>query len=245
MASSLLLILAAASTVDLVTAISQNDLFGKLSLLLLAGLSIYSFTIIFQKAIALRAAKGANRSFQKLVEEDGTWDTLFAASKKYAGSPVARLLKETYVECRLENWFESRADIPLDTRLEIANNTVQGILNRTLTAEEERLMDRLNVLAMITTLAPLIGLFGTVWGVLAAFQAIGAEGGASISALAPGISTALVTTIFGLFAAIPALVAYNYFLREIRQISTQMEAFSHDLENAVRKQLLRDGGKRT
>jgi biopolymer transport protein TolQ len=148
------------------------------------------------------------------------------------------------VECRLENWFETRTDLPIETRLEIANSTVQGVLNRTMAAEEDRLMDRLNTLSMITALAPLIGLFGTVWGVLAAFQAIGVEGGASISALAPGISTALVTTIFGLFAAIPALVAYNFFLREIRQISTQMEAFSLDLENAVRKQLLKDGGKR-
>jgi len=239
------LALANVPTVDLVTAISQNDLLGKICLVALTCISVYSITIIVQKAMALQAAKAANRSFQKLVDEDGTWDTLFAAAKKYSGSPVARLLKETYVECRVENWFEGKTDMPLESRLQIASHSIQSILNRTITAEEQRLLGSLNTLSTITTLAPLLGLFGTVWGVLAAFQAIGTEGGASIAALAPGISTALVTTIFGLIAAIPALVAYNYFLLEIRHISTQMETFSHDLENAVRKQLLRgDGGKR-
>jgi biopolymer transport protein TolQ len=244
MLSTFPLIVASVPSVDLITAIKQNDLLGILCLIFLTALSIYSFTIIFQKFFALRAARLSNRAFQRLVEDDGTWDTLFAASKKYAGSPVARLLKEVYVECRVENWFDNRSDLPLETRLEIASNTISGVIARTITAEEERLMDRLHWLSTITALAPLIGLFGTVWGVLAAFQALGLEGGGSIAALAPGISTALVTTIFGLIAAIPALVAYNHFLGEIRQISTQMESFSHELENAIRKQLIRDGGKR-
>jgi biopolymer transport protein TolQ len=234
----------ASSTVDLIAAVRENDLLGKLCLLVLTLLSIYSFTIIFHKFFALRSADRANRAFQRLVDEDGSWDALFAASKKYTASPSARLLKETYVECRLENWFDGKVDLPLEARLEIAKSTVEGVIARTMTAEEDRLLDRLNVLSTITTLAPFIGLFGTVWGVLAAFQSIGAEGGASISALAPGISTALMTTIFGLIAAIPALVAYNHFLRQIRQMSVHMEAFAHDLENAVRKQILRDGGRR-
>jgi biopolymer transport protein TolQ len=233
---------AAAGSVDLITAIKENDPFGKFCLLVLAGLSIWSLTVILLKVYEIQRVKAQTRRFQKLIDGDGSWETLFTAAKKYEGSPLARLLKETYVECRLENWF-SKTGGPLEHRMEIAKATVENILMRVMSNEETRLHSQLTILATVTTLAPFIGLFGTVWGVLGSFQAMGREGSAALAALAPGISTALVTTIFGLIAAIPALIFYNYFMREVHKLTGAMESFSHEIENAVRKQILMDGGK--
>src|ERR1700686_2575237 len=81
-------------------------------------------------------------------------------------------------------------------------------------------------LATIASVSPFIGLFGTVWGVMDSFAGLGDAGAASLRAVAPGISEALVTTAAGLFAAIPALIAYNYFLRDIRNVSARMDSFA-------------------
>lgn len=237
------LLLLASDSVDFVEAIRQNDLVGGACLLLLTCLSIWSLSIIFYKWVVIRRVKDQTLDFQELVDDDGSWESLFTAAKKFPDSPIARLLKETYLECRLENWFEFRKEMPLENRLEIAKNTIEGILLRTISSEEARLQNKLAILSTVSTLAPFIGLFGTVWGVLAAFQALGKQGSAALSTLAPGISTALMTTIFGLIAAIPALVAYNYFMSEIHKLSGNMESFSHEIENAVRKQILQQGAK--
>jgi len=237
------LLLLSADSVDLISAIRENDLVGLICLIALTCMSIYSLMLIIQKYLEVKVAKRQSRAFQGLVDEDGSWEALFVASKRYPDSPLAKLLKETYVECRMENWFTGKKALGLENRLEIAKDTIASILNRTMSREESRLQEKLTILATISTIAPFIGLFGTVWGVLASFQAIGREGSAALSALAPGISTALMTTIFGLIAATPALIAYNYFTREVTKISGDMECFSNDIENAVRKQILVDEEK--
>lgn len=236
-------LLLAQDSVNLISAIRQNDFFGVVCLVALTGLSIYSLTVIFYKWIVISRARQQTLRFQRLVDEDGSWESLFAAAKKYPESPIAKLLKETYVECRLENWFEHKQGLPMEGRLDIAKCTIEGVLLKTMSAEETRLLSRMSGLSTITTLSPFIGLFGTVWGVLAAFQALAVSGSGTLAALAPGISTALVTTIFGLFAAIPALVAYNYFMTEIKNLTGSMETFSHELENAVRKQIIKGGAR--
>ncbi|CAN5476317.1 protein TolQ [soil metagenome] len=237
-------LLLANESVDIIAAIRQNDTLGHICLAFLLMLSVYSFTIIFAKFTSLSRASKQTNAFRRLVDQDGSWDSLFVAAKKYPESPVARLLKETYVECRLENWFAGpKGEIPVESRLEIARHTIENILMKTISSEEGRLMQKVPTLSTITTLAPFIGLIGTVWGVLSAFQGLGRAGGASLATLAPGISTALVTTVFGLFCAVPALIAYNYFVAEVGKLSSSMEVFSHDLENAVRKQILNVGGK--
>lgn len=232
----------ASATVDVWAAIKANDYFGFACLAILAGLSIWSTTIIVLKWRQIGTASSQTTEFLGVVNEDGTWDELFRASKEYPESPLARLLKETYVECRLENWFSGNAQLALEGRLEVAKRTIEGILLRTITEEESRLQKQLSLLSTTSTLAPFLGLLGTVWGVLAAFQALSDGGSAGIANLAPGISTALMTTIAGLFAAIPALVCYNKFMADIHQLSARMETFSQELENAVRKQILQGGG---
>ena len=90
-------------------------------------------------------------------------------------------------------------------------------------------------LATTASIAPFIGLFGTVWGIMNSFRSIGAKGAANLATVAPGIAEALVATAIGLMAAIPAVMAYNYFSRRIRVISSEMETFSSDFLNIVRR----------
>lgn len=232
-----------ASSVDLISALRLNDVFGVLCLLALSMLSLSSVTLIVYKLPLVWKARAQSNRFQKIVDQEGTWEALFSASRQYTHSPLANLLKETYVECRLENWFDGKGILTIEHRLEIAKATIEGVLNRIISAEERRLNSKLIFLSTVSTVAPFIGLLGTVWGVLGAFQALGNDGSAALTTLAPGISTALLTTIFGLVAAIPALLAHNYLTNEVYKLLNSMESFSHSIENAVRKQILYKDGK--
>ena len=242
MGTPLSLYLAASDSVDVWEAIRQNDTFGKITLVFIVILSVYSFTVIFYKFKLLYAARTQTKAFQKVMEQDGSWETLFLATKKFPESPLSRLLRDIYIECRMEKWFEGNPGLSLEGRLNHAKQTIEAILMKGIAQEEERLQKQLTVLSTVSGLGPFAGLVGTVWGVLSAFQAIGRAEGAALASLAPAISTALMTTMFGLFAAIPALIAYNYFYAQVRELTSEMESFANDLENAVRKQIARDRG---
>jgi biopolymer transport protein TolQ len=99
--------------------------------------------------------------------------------------------------------------------------------------ELTRLESRLSWLATTGSIAPFIGLFGTVWGIIDAFHGLGTAGAATLRAVAPGISEALITTAAGLFAAIPAVIAYNYFLQQIHDFGARMDDFSLELLNII------------
>ncbi|MGZ3688950.1 MAG: MotA/TolQ/ExbB proton channel family protein, partial [Bdellovibrionota bacterium] len=98
-------------------------------------------------------------------------------------------------------------------------------------------------LATTASAAPFVGLFGTVWGIMNSFQNIGATGAASLAVVAPGISEALITTATGIGAAIPAVVAYNFFAGQIKRIAVDMDTFSHDFINIVQRSVLTGGRK--
>lgn len=228
--------------VNLISAISNNDLFGKTCLLVLFLISLYSLTIILSKWRTIRASQKQSVRFQQLVDGEGSWEALFVAAKKYPQSATADLFRQAYVECRMEKWFENHGELSPDGRIQYVENTMNSVLDRVLVSKENDFHSQMSILALVSGLAPFIGLLGTVWGILSAFQSIGDGGSAALNSLAPGISTALVTTIFGLFAAIPALVAHHYFSGKILTINQQMESFANDLENAVRKQILSGRG---
>lgn len=227
------------ATVNPVSAVLDSDWFGRICIVVLLALSVFAITLIYVKFGELRRVRMHNARFERVVRKDGTWEELFLASKENPESPLANLLSKTYVECRFEEWFQNKK-VGVEGRLDIAKRTIEGILAQTITEEESRLQTHLPWLSTIAGIAPMIGLLGTVWGVLAAFQAIGVDGSSGIANLAPGVSTALTTTILGLIAAIPAFLFHNRFLSEISQISGRMETFSQDLENAVRKQILKE-----
>ncbi len=109
--------------------------------------------------------------------------------------------------------------------------TIKRALDQASIAEQARLEKTLGFLATTGSTAPFIGLFGTVWGIMNSFREIGLRGSANLATVAPGISEALIATAFGLVAAIPAVIAYNYFLGKIRMINAEMDNFSSEFLN--------------
>lgn len=228
--------------VDLVTAIMQSDVIGMLCLLILAGLSIHSGYCMFAKYWEVRHAKKESELFvEDCLEGHKSLPEIYKAARNYPNSPLAALLREAYVEYETDIRDTSPREMSLEHRVQLSKTSVESALERTIAAEMRKMENNLVTLATASTIAPFIGLFGTVWGVLGAFQALGREGNANLETLAPGIATALTTTIFGLIVAIPATIMYNHLAGTIAHLSSQMDSFAHELSNVFQKHLLRRG----
>ncbi len=229
------------ASADLISAFRENDWLGKGCILALFIGSVFVVYLILYKWAELARVEHQNRRFERMVERDGSWEKLYTESRRYEASSLARLLRETYLICHLEKWFGTSRDIPLEHRVEIASATVGSTISRVIQEEERRLQRYLYWLALAAAVAPFIGLFGTVWGVLSAFQGLGREGSANLTSLAPGVSTALTTTIAGLAVAIPAVIFHGFLANRANQILSSLESFATELDNAVRKRILMDG----
>lgn len=227
----------AAMHVDIVKAIKDSDFMGLLCLGACLLLSVISWVIILFKMKIVRSAVKQSDGFDRVMDHVGSLDEAFKKSVNYPESPLALILREAYLEMKNEGWY---ADLNggLDEKLTAARLSVERVMERTISNELRRLESHLIVLATTTNVAPFIGLFGTVWGVLAAFQALGNTGSAALAALAPGMSTALVATIAGLIAAIPASIFYNYLTNKIENLTSRMDSFSLELANIIQKQII-------
>ncbi len=191
---------------------------GKVILLVLLTVSIISWAIIFEKGIALARAEEGNRRFlAEFTKHAGEMDRLRKSAKNYAPAPAALLFAEAERRAELLrrgglNGTESRGRV---------EQTVSSFLTETLMGQEKYLP----FLATVANISPLIGLFGTVIGITNAFQEIGRQGTANIAAIAPGIAEALVTTVAGIFTAVPASIAYNLYLHRIRKMEVTLGGF--------------------
>jgi biopolymer transport protein TolQ len=201
---------------------------AKVVLVILLGFSVVSWALIVEKWWQLRRVKRATLGFLKAYRESRRPAATLAAVKRHRESPLAQLYAHAYQDA-----FGS--DVALDDpedglgpeRLEVA----QRAMRRAAAHEVARLERYLPFLATTASAAPFIGLFGTVWGIMTAFHGIGQQGSASLAVVAPGISEALIATAFGLGAAIPAVIGYNYFVNRVRHWATEMEGFALDLLN--------------
>ncbi len=227
---------------DLVAAVSANDLVGWVCLLILVGMSIVSGAVMIQKGRQVFAAVRDSRAFQRRAyRREGGLEQVFAATREHGTSPLAVMAREVYVECEAEDWFRAQDPAQTQELQARAPSILENTIDRVIATEQARLENGLYLLAIASTIGPFIGLFGTVWGILGAFQALGREG-ASLAALAPGLSTALVTTIFGLFVAIPAVLAYNILTARIIDLSNGMDKFANELMSLSQREILRRGG---
>jgi len=195
---------------------------------ILAIFSLISWTIIFSKWIMLRGAQKSNRQFLRAFRKATRLDAVAAASEQYRASPLVGVFDFGYSEvCR-----------QIAARSKITN---QVALERTLqlgiSEEVSRLERNMNWLATIGSVSPFIGLFGTVLGIIDAFEGLGVSGSTSLRAVGPGIAGALIATAFGLFAAIPAYIFYNVFSNRIREIGARMEDFSLEFLNLTERNL--------
>jgi len=192
----------------------------KVVLLILLFFSVVSWAIIFYKYRYLSRANKETEMFLRSYRAGRDLKGLLTVSRPLNLSPLANIFKFTSAENIVD-----KAEI-------------KRSLRRFSALESAKLEKYLSFLATTGSTTPFIGLFGTVWGIMNAFRGIGTAGSASLAVVAPGIAEALITTAAGLVAAIPAVIAYNYYLSRARQMIIEMEDFSEELLDFFSKETL-------
>lgn len=187
---------------------------AKVILVLLLVFSVYSWAIIFSKWSALKQRKRQTRRFLRALYKSSRLSEVHAAVESFRPSPAVEVFEAGYDE--LERQLRPGSAGQNLASVERAMKAESG-------DQVSLLETRMSWLATIASASPFIGLFGTVWGIMDAFMDLGTAGTATLRAVAPGVSEALITTAAGLFAAIPALIAYNQFVHQIRELSTATE----------------------
>jgi biopolymer transport protein TolQ len=217
----------------------------KLVLALLILLSVICWGIIIYKHLTLRRAQKNASQFLNIFSGASSLMEAHHASQAIPSSPLQEMFEAGYLE--LSRLLGSSGASGSRTSTQNVDSLLKtgGIENvdRAMIKAKTRVATQmekyLTFLATTGSTAPFIGLFGTVWGIMSAFQNIGATGNANLATVAPGIAEALIATAMGLFAAIPAVVAYNFFLQRVRVLAKEMENFSTDLLNLIERQLHR------
>ena len=206
-------------------------------LLLLLFFSVVSWAIILMKYRAIRKTKKENDMFLETYVKTTKLSEVFPESKKFKHSTVAEVFRAGYIELGKigRSKRESLTD-EANTSFEVRGvDNVERALNRACSSETTKLESALGFLATTGSASPFIGLFGTVWGIMNAFKGIGVRGSATLAVVAPGISEALIATAAGLAAAIPAVIFYNYYQREIRTITLEMDNFTSEFLNILER----------
>ncbi|MBN2418419.1 MAG: protein TolQ [Deltaproteobacteria bacterium] len=207
----------------------------KLVLFILVGFSITSWTIIFIKYRFFRNARQETDYFLDLFWDSTELTNIYKESKELVYSPVAQMFKRGYAELiRLKKMQAS--DPARHAETNGLSETVERALRRATIHESSRMAKAVAFLATTGNTAPFIGLFGTVWGIMESFRGIGLKGSASLAVVAPGISEALIATAVGLAAAIPAVIAFNFFNSKTEALGAEMEIFAADFLSLVVRQ---------
>lgn len=218
----------------------------QLVLAILILFSIFTWAIILFKYGTVKRCSRNSETFLDVFWSGKSMDFIYSEAKKFPGAAVAKIFQSGYVELQRlmerERQKKSATSAPSDILKmvppESAIQNLERALNRASRSETMRLERSLSFLATAASTAPFIGLFGTVWGIMNAFQNIGAQGGASIGTVAPSIAEALIATAVGLACAIPAAMGYNYYIQKVRALKTQMENFAGDFLNIVKRNFL-------
>lgn len=225
---------------DIVQMVVHAGLMVKFVLLILFLFSVISWTIIFMKWRLLRKAREETDFFLDLFWESTEFSKLYDECDNLIFSPVAHLFKSGYLELRKISRIQSHPESK-DSNLAVQPvfDNVERTLKRTAIDQSNRLEKALSFLATTGNTTPFIGLFGTVWGIMESFRGIGLKGSASLAVVAPGISEALIATAAGLGAAIPAVVAFNYFNQRVLALRAEMDTFASDFLSLVGRHFLR------
>lgn len=203
-------------------------------LYILIVFSVVSWGIILYKFRRVRTAKWQSGRFIEIFWESRNLASIHEASRELADSPVAQVFIAGYEELlRVSRRNAAEAD-NLTTDLSGVDNVARA-MKRATTVELTKLEQALTFLATTSGTTPFIGLFGTVWGIMNAFLGLSVSRSSTIQAVAPGIAEALIATAAGLLAAIPALMAYNHFVQEIRVLTADMENFTQEFLNIAER----------
>lgn len=205
-------------------------------LILLVAFSVVCWGIIVYKWFVIYKAQGESLDFLEVFWGSKRLDTIYQESEDLTRSPIAQVFRAGYVELSKLQRSQQNQDT-MSAQLGGIEN-VQRAMRRASNAEMSHLEKYVSFLATTASAAPFVGLFGTVWGIMKSFIGIKEAGSAGLNVVAPGIAEALIATAVGLAAAIPAVIAYNYFNTKIRSIDTEMDNFSNDFLNIVKRHFL-------
>ncbi|MBU1220775.1 MotA/TolQ/ExbB proton channel family protein [Myxococcota bacterium] len=201
-----------------------------LDLIILIGFSILTWYAIVYKGIYYYKAFKSNKAFLDAFWSGGSLEQIYKVAEENPRSPISQVFIAGYKElARLKATTRENESGSSDLQ------NLERSLRKSAMVEIMRLEGMLPVMATISATAPFLGLFGTVWGIMASFSAIGMSGNTTLATVAPGIVDALITTALGLIAAIPATIAYNYFLRKVRLHVAEMETFANDFLNIAQR----------
>ena len=225
------------ATTGLMGLIEDTGPVAKFVLLLLLAASVICWAIIFSKHFALKRAVKENKNFLDAFWHGKSIDEIFSVVDKYPGSPIASVFKAGVKELKK---LSPTHDLKSESSADSINNIYRA-LARSSNTEISGMEKNLGWLASTASAAPFVGLFGTVWGIMNAFQNIGATGAANLAVVAPGISEALITTATGIAAAIPAVIAYNHFAGQIKRLATDIDSFTQDFLNIVQRSAIQKG----
>lgn len=205
---------------------------------LLACLSVFSWYVIGFKLLSLQKAHQESQRFLEMFWQSKRLDATYQAVDNFPNAPVSQVFKAGYLE--LTKLKRSSQDDPQNMQGHLGGiENIERSLRRATTQEMTQLESMVPFLATVGSTSPFIGLFGTVWGIMVAFLNINASGGAGIDVVAGPIAEALIVTAMGLFAAIPAVVAYNWFLSRLKILGADMDNFSADFLNIVKRHFLK------
>jgi len=227
----------------------KNDIFQmfihaglvvKIVLLILVIFSVISWAIIFIKWRFFHNARQETAYFMDLFWGNSEIGGIYKESDALMFSPIAQIFRAGYSELmRIKKIQGSPDSTGYETPLNGLSDYVERALKRATIQQVSRMDKALSFLATTGNTTPFIGLFGTVWGIMVSFRGISMSGSASLAVVAPGIAEALIATAAGLAAAIPAVVAFNYFNNKASEMSSEMDAFAADFLSLVVRQVIR------
>ncbi|HCY64745.1 MAG TPA: protein TolQ [Oxalobacteraceae bacterium] len=229
-----------AQDLSFLTLITNASLLVQLVMLLLAAVSLMSWTYIFRKLFAIRGAKTQTEEFERTFWAGGNLNTLYedAVSSRRRSAGESGALERIF-EAGMAEFNKTKASLAGKGGGD-ANILIDGA-RRAMRAAYQREMDALEshlaFLASVGSVSPYVGLFGTVWGIMNSFRGLANVQQATLAAVAPGIAEALIATAIGLFAAIPAVVAYNRYSHDIDRLAIRFESFIEEFSNILQRQV--------
>ena len=239
MPSSTLFLLAQASTAfsgGALGALSHIGWVAKGVLVVLVLFSLVSWAIIIYKGVALHRAYRQSQTFLQVFRKSSKFSEVNSVCLQLKASPLVGVFQAGYLEVNQQVRGGSQGNVAPAARPTVKSlDSLSRALARAATVEATRLERRVSFLATTATVSPFLGLFGTVWGIMDAFEAIGRTGSANLAMVAPGISEALITTAAGLGAAIPAAVFYNFYNTRIKVLASMMDDFALEFLNIVER----------
>jgi len=233
-----LALLAQGAELDLFKLMLASSILTKAVLGILLFFSIVSWAIIFKKLVVVRKLRRDSETFIRMFRKSKRFSEISTACESLRSTPLVEVFLAGYEELEAQLLPDGKAHTStgvMHSPTLKTINVIQRALSRASSVELTKLERNMSWLATTASVAPFIGLFGTVLGIITAFTGLGTEGATTIRAVAPGIAEALIATAAGLFAAIPAVVAFNYFVHQVKEFGSAMDDFSLEFLNLMER----------